>query len=68
MLFTKTFALDDLPFAEEIAKSLPPEIAKDVFRVRVARGGRLVLEQKVPASLDPFDDKAEESDPGKPRY
>ena len=37
MLFTRTFDLADLPFAESL--DLPPEVRRNVFRARVGRGG-----------------------------
>ena len=48
MLFTKTFDLSDLPFSKEL--SLPEQMQNDVFRVRVGRGGRLIMEKKLDQS------------------
>lgn len=48
MLFTRTFDLADLPFAESL--DLPPEVRRNVFRARVGRGGRLILEKKLSAT------------------
>ena len=45
MLFTKTFDLKDLPFAGDL--DIPPNLRKDIFRARVGRGGRLILEKKL---------------------
>ncbi|QDZ24925.1 hypothetical protein HOP50_15g74680 [Chloropicon primus] len=50
MLFTKTFDLADLPFASDL--NLPADLRKDIFRVRVGRGGRLIMEKKLEESPD----------------
>jgi enhancer of polycomb-like protein len=49
MLFTKTFDLSDLPFSKE-SLSLPEQMQNDIFRVRVGRGGRLIMEKKLDQS------------------
>lgn len=53
MLFTKTFDLKDLPFSRHLA--VPPQVQNDVFRVRVGRGGRLIMEKKLDQSEDSSD-------------
>lgn len=49
MLFTKKFALTDIP-----GMAIPPSIDKDTYRARIGRGGRVILE------LKPEEDEAQD--------